>query len=281
MPKLRRLPVQGTAAANSPNSSRPPAETLRPDDLVTSRVVMQNRTTRLRANVMNIDLRQTRTLVISCQDQPARRQNVQAQLAQVGMRCDFVEGVRCQPGIIGCAISHLKALTQYGDQCPFLLLEDDCAIAPSFRHEWNVPPGADLAYLGISIWGVFPEVHRYAIPMGAVATRHDDTWLQLHNMVSAHAVLYLKSSIVSAAKTAIIQGLVDNVPFDINLALLQKRFLALTPNEPCFFQDARFRGAEQATKQRLIPVSSPADVQVTRIGQSLNVSRPMPASQPQ
>ena len=69
-------------------------------------------------------------------------------------------------------------------------------------------------------------------------------------------------------------------PFDVGMALLQKQFVALTPNEPYFYQDARFHGAEQATKQRLVPVSNPADVQVTRVGESLNVSRPMPAAQP-
>jgi hypothetical protein len=229
---------------------------------------------------MKIDLRQTRTLVISCQDQPERRANIEAELKRVGMRCEFVDGIRCQPGIIGCALSHFKTLTQYADELPILVLEDDCAVASSFRPVFDQPAGADVAYLGVSIWGVFPEVYPYAIPMGAVATRHDENWLRLHNMVSAHAVLYLNPQVVVAARSAIMQGLVDNRPFDINIAFLQKQFVALTPNEPLFFQDARFRGAEEATRQRLIPVNDPADVQVKRVGKSLSVSRPMPACLP-
>ena len=229
---------------------------------------------------MNIDLRQTRTLVISCQDQPARRQNIQAQLSRVGMPCEFVEGVRCQPGVVGCALSHLKILTRYAGQAPLVVLEDDCSVAASFQPLLDVPAATDIVYLGVSIWGVFPAVHPYGIPMGSVATRHDERWLRLHNMLSTHALLYLTPGIMQAARESIIRSLIDSSPFDVGIALLQKEFVALTPNEPYFYQDARFRGAEQATKQRLVPVSSPADVQVTRVGESLNVSRPMPAAQP-
>ena len=228
---------------------------------------------------MNIDLRQTRTLVISCQDQPARRQNIESQLARVGMRCEFVEGVRCQPGVVGCALSHLKILTRHADQLPLIVLEDDCSIAGSFAPLLEVPERTDIVYLGVSIWGVFPEVHPYGIPMAAVATQHNSHWLRLHNMLSTHALLYLTPQVMRAARDSIIHSLIDSSPFDVGFALLQKQFVALTPNEPCFFQDARFHGAEQATKQRLVPVSSPDVVQVTRVGQSLSVSRPMPAAQ--
>ena len=229
---------------------------------------------------MNIDLRQTRTLVISCQDQQARRQNVQAQLARVGMQCEFIEGVRCQPGVVGCALSHLKILTRYAGELPLIVLEDDCSVAASFAPLLDVPEGADIVYLGISIWGVFPEVHPYGIPMAAVATQHNGQWLRLHNMLSTHALLYLKPQVMQAARESIIQSLIDGSPFDVGFAGLQKQFVALTPSEPYFFQDARYHGAEQATKQRLVPVSSPDDVKVTRVGQSLNVSRPMPAARP-
>ena len=196
------------------------------------------------------------------------------------MRCEFVEGVRCQPGVVGCALSHLKILTRYADELPLIVLEDDCSVAASFRPLIDVPAAADMLYLGVSIWGVFPAVHPYGIPMGSVATRHDEHWLRLHNMLSTHALLYLTPDIIRAARESIIQSLIDSNPFDVGIALLQKQFVALTPNEPYFFQDARFHGAEQATKQRLVPVNSPDDVQVTRVGQSLNVARPMPAAQP-
>jgi len=229
---------------------------------------------------MKLDLRQTRTLVISCQDQQDRRRNIQSQLARVGMPCEFIDGVRCQPGVVGCALSHLKILTRYADALPLVVLEDDCSVAASFAPLLDVPAEVDIVYLGISIWGVFPEVHPYGIPMTAIATRHDARWLRLHNMLSTHAMLYLTPGIVRAARDSIIQYLIDGCPFDVGFALLQKQFVALTPNEPCFFQDARFHGAEQATRQRLIPVDKPADVQVQRVGDSLNISRPMPAAQP-
>jgi hypothetical protein len=229
---------------------------------------------------MKVDLRQTRTLVISCAGEDSRRSHVHAQLSRVGMRCEFVDGIRCQPGVVGCALSHLKILTDLADALPLLVLEDDCSLARAFLPELDIPPEADLAYLGVSVWGVFPEVHPYGIPMASIATRHGDRWLRLHNMLSTHALLYLTPGVVRAARDAIIRCLVDSIPFDVGFALLQKQWLALTPSEPYFFQDARFRGAEEATRQRLIPVDNPADVHVTRAGDALNISRPLPACQP-
>jgi len=229
---------------------------------------------------MKIDLRQTRVLVISCADQHDRRSHIQSQLARVEMRCEFVDGIRCQPGIIGCALSHLRILTRYADALPLIVMEDDCSAARSFVPVLDVPDAADIVYLGVSTWGVLPAVYPYAINMASIATTYDAHWLRLHNMVSTHALLYLTPAIVHAARDTIVRYLAENSPFDVGFALMQRKFLALTPNEPCFFQDAGFGGAEEATRQRLIPVDDLADVQVTDVGNKIRITRPMPACQP-
>ena len=199
---------------------------------------------------MNLDLRQTRTLVISCQDQPHRRHNIQSQLSRVGMQCEFVEGIRCQPGVVGCALSHLKILTRFADELPFIVLEDDCSVAASFAALLDVPVEADIVYLGVSIWGVFPEVHPYGIPMGSVATRHDDHWLRLHNMLSTHALLYVTPAMVQRARDAIVKSLIDSSPLTWDLrcfrriSLRSRRTSRASFRMPAFAVRKKLRGSD-------------------------------------
>jgi hypothetical protein len=202
---------------------------------------------------MRLDLCQLRALVLNRQDQPARRQHVSAQLARCGIPFEIIDAICCEPGFMGCALSHLKALSHPGLEPPFMVFEDDCAVTEDFQRILEVPEGADMVYLGQSTWGMHPDLPDHGTNHATVATRYDEDFLQVHNMLSAHALLYLTADMVEAARAVTQSYLLKALPFDIGLAGLQRDFLALTPNRPFFYQDGRHGGAETATRTVLQP----------------------------
>src|SRR5574339_528748 len=135
---------------------------------------------------MRIDLREIKTYVITTN--PVRRAFVEKQLASVGMTAEYVEGVRAHPKIVGCGLSHIKVLRQPFSLKPFLVLEDDVAVTEDFRPVIDIFDLWPLAYLGVSTWGIEGEKTIVGIPNGTRATRFDDDWLQIHNMLSGHAI---------------------------------------------------------------------------------------------
>ncbi len=78
------------------------------------------------ARPMIVDLREIPILVLNVPDDPRRRDFMRFQLDKFGLEAAFVDGVRCNPRPVGCALSHLKALRQATSEPPFLILEDDC-----------------------------------------------------------------------------------------------------------------------------------------------------------
>lgn len=202
---------------------------------------------------MHIDLTKIRTFVIS--GNPVRRDFIISQLAKTGITPEFVEGIKVDPGIIGCGLSHAKILSEK-TPTPFLVLEDDCSVTEWFQPTMDIPNYTDCVYLGVSTWGVVPEAPTVGTNFATTSTWFNETFLRLKNMCSSHAILYTSSAFVQTAREAILRGILDGTPFDVELAKLQEKYLALTPRKPLFKQDARVGGHETATSSPLIPQAS-------------------------
>lgn len=211
---------------------------------------------------MRIDLREIKTYVITTN--PVRRAFVEAQLATVGMTAEYVEGVRCSPKIVGCGLSHLKALSR-GPTLPILILEDDIAVSEDFRPIVDVPynstgPDPNAIYLGCSSWG---SDGKRGVQFGTRAEpyhlkRYGKEWLRVFNMCSSHAILYFDEGFATAARRMIQKSILDGIPFDVGLANLQdihgERWWVITPRKPFFYQSAKVGGAEDATRHSLLDI---------------------------
>lgn len=204
---------------------------------------------------MQIDLRKIPTFVITLGN-PARFDFVSRQLNRAGIQPRFVQGIKCNPGIIGCALSHLRVL-EIAPEPPFLVLEDDVAVSSDFTPIVNVPYdscGASISgvYLGVSTWG---SDGKRGVQNGTIAQEHAPGWLRVFNMCSSHAILYLEQMYVDAAHRRIWQSILDETPFDVGLANLQsvddERHHILTPEKPFFYQAACVGGHEEATRNPL------------------------------
>ena len=195
---------------------------------------------------MRLDFSNIKTLVLNCKDDSSRRQHISTQLSKCEIAFEIVEGIRCQPGFIGCALSHLKAISHLALEPPFMIIEDDCSVTQDYQQVLDVPDRADLVYLGVSKWGMIPGSSK-GVYNTTVATRYNNTFLQVHNMLSAHAIIYLSERVLAATRTCIIKYVLDSLPHDIGLARLQREFIALTPNRPFFYQDANYGGQQKGT----------------------------------
>ena len=220
---------------------------------------------------MQIDLTKIRVFVINCKDHPDRRRHITAQLSQLGLTFEIIEGISSKPGYIGCALSHIKILSKSGAKPPFIILEDDCSVTTSYQQHLNICDQADVVYLGVSTWGVLPAIYPRGIANAVIATRYSQDFLKLHNMLSSHAMLYLSERFVKAVRTKAIECLINEVCFDIGLAALQKEFLALTPNCPFFYQDKNYAGHEAPTLYPLEPIADSTKFVLNKIGGRFSV----------
>ena len=197
---------------------------------------------------MKLNLSQIPTFVINCAVHRERREHIVQMCQTLNLNVQFIDGVSCQPGYIGCMLSHLKVLSMADSPPPFLILEDDCNVTPDFSRVIECPDHTHLLYLGVSAWGMCEKMHPKGLPFAAYARPYDENTLRLENMLSAHAILYLTPSIVSQVKDTIIKSVIAETPFDIGMARLQQTNLVLTPKKPFFYQDRRMGGQERYTR---------------------------------
>lgn len=221
---------------------------------------------------MHLDLRNIPTYAINCAPHKERRNNILRLARELSLDATIVEGITCKPGYIGCMLSHLKVLTMAGVEAPFLVLEDDCNSTTDFSHEIEIPDDADLFYLGVSIWGIFPDLYPYGIPFAAHARPYGRNLIRLQNMLSTHAIVYLNQPVVEAVRQAITDCATNEIPFDIAMARLQRDKLVLAPARPFFYQDARFGGCEKDTREPLRCLTADEQLKVSRNGEQIHVS---------
>lgn len=152
----------------------------------------------------------------------------------------------------GLSKSQYKALTQV--EPPFIVLEDDCD-PKYFRSEIDVPDNADAVYLGNSAWGILGSYTGFLLRYKKVSEMPDV--LQVFNMLSSHAILYLSKDYVSMCqKTTNYCANIskDPVPMDVPFAEIQKYFNIYAMDKPLFIQkdyDSKMSNAPQWTNGKL------------------------------
>jgi len=198
-----------------------------------------------RAMSMEIDLFSTKTLCISLKSAESRRENLKRVMTSCGFsRWEFLDGVEDTNPVVGCALSHLKALKSHDFSEPLLILEDDVDVTSNYTNNISVPEDTDAVYLGYSWWAWDIERAKMSTleqKTGFVALENwnKGKWYKIHNMTSAHAVLYLTKKYADAVVAEIEQYLNEetgNKHCDVAMARIQDNFNILAPEKHHYFQ---------------------------------------------
>ncbi len=196
---------------------------------------------------MKINLSKIQTLVINLKRDAEKREHVSNQLKNLNMNFKFVDGVACNPGIIGCGLSHIKALKQIRTNLPAIIFEDDVKICSSFQKEIDVPDDVDAIYLGRSRFGLVNLNDCKAMLDTTRFFMQNDDYFRIERMLSTHGVLYVSKKYVDLAIETIIEKLTENICFDIGMAAIQEKGVVLTPKKLFCYQSKLYRGQQEAT----------------------------------
>jgi SAM-dependent methyltransferase len=178
-----------------------------------------------------VDLREVPTFVLNCKDDEKKRLFQQEQLTDLGLQFEFIRTLTVNPGWVGVALGHLKALRLSRARPPFLVLEDDCVFNHRFEPVIEVPVEAEALYLGSSIFGIEePGQMSWGRADKVIWERHSPGYLRVHNMLARHAVLYLDPEFQATVIESQVEALTNrHLPHmgDIGLARLQAKHLTL------------------------------------------------------
>ncbi len=190
-----------------------------------------------------LDLRTIPTFVINCAEDVKFRVFQQEQLTDLGLQYEFVTGLRVNPGWVGVALGHLKALRLSRAKAPFLVLEDDCTFKDNFDPVLEIPVEAQAYYLGVSTFGIpKPGVIAWGKNNTTQWQRYDAGNLRVFNMLARHAVLYLDDEFCKAVIESQVEALTNRNfphPGDIGLASLHASNVVLTPERSVCQQSNR------------------------------------------
>ncbi len=212
---------------------------------------------------MIVDLREIPILVLNVPDDVKRRDFMGTQLDKFGLEGRFVDGIRCTPRAVGCALSHLKALRS-SPSPPFLVLEDDCEFFEErFRYTFEVPDEADALYLGHSSFGLSDTPDKYGLRWGRLGNVHfepvGDQLIRVFNMVGRHAITYLSERFIEATIAAGERAMIGHdfpIPGDVEYAEIQSDHRVLAVRDPICCQSDTQGGKYLATRESIVSVSA-------------------------
>lgn len=216
---------------------------------------------------MILDLRKIPILVLNLEEDTDRRRFMEAQLGELELRAITVQGVRCEPRAVGCALSHLRALKLPGLEPPFLVLEDDCQLLKRrFRNRFDLPDDTDALYLGHSIFGLGDVRPRHGLRWGEARkveyARAEAGYLRFFNVLARHAILYISPRFHRAAIRANQRALYGHpfpVPGDVEYAAMQPRFKVLATEKPLCCQSSNHGGKFGATRGSVLDHAPPLE----------------------
>ena len=189
---------------------------------------------------MKINIRTLPTYYINLDIQEERRQSTEYTLNRLNFNSvTRVSGISYNDPKVGCARSQHKVLSNSSILTTFLLMEDDCVYTGVEDFEYEVPDDADALFIGNSQWARFlnfsgPFLHCRKI---------NDKIIQVYNMLSAHAVIYLNEEyrqVCSRISNYCGYNLFDHM--DNGYAEVQKYYNVYALNEPIFKQSGHNGG---------------------------------------
>lgn len=190
---------------------------------------------------MIIDLTKLNSYVINLDHQKERFDRVSTVLnskninfkRHKGVSIKELNSINARP-VDGCAISHLQLISSL--KPPFIVFEDDVEVTENWRSIISIPDDTDAVHLGSSTWGYVRGNLAHAYQGVVSVTQHTTEFKKAHNMCSTHGIVYITDKFRVSVISCIKQSLESGVPFDLNLARIQKDFNYLIPNKPFIYQ---------------------------------------------
>jgi len=187
-------------------------------------------------NTFTLNLLEIPVYYINLDKDKEKAQSLELLLKQLGFKnINRFSGVLEEPKRNGVAKSHKKILENIADKdFPVLILEDDVDIA-SFKSTIEIPNDADAYYLGNSAWGLYGS--RGSLQVSK--SHFDKDIYKIHNMLAAHAILYLNKEYVDFLIKAIDFNITIKTNQDKARAQTMKYFNIYASDSPTFFQKGR------------------------------------------
>ncbi len=186
---------------------------------------------------MKIDLREIPVYYINMDSNSARKEAIESMLNNYGFKNIIrFSGLSAHHHSVGCALSHqslLNEIVKKGVETPFLILEDDAKISQDFVNIIEVPDDSDAIYLGLTKCGrMFNDT-----VSDIIATKINQDYHQIYNMLSAHAIMYTNIEYVKFLVKAINVALNFESHQDIVRSSTMKYFNVYAKSNPLFFQN--------------------------------------------
>jgi hypothetical protein len=132
---------------------------------------------------------------------------------------------------------------------PFIILEDDVSFYREFPETLEIPDDSDLFYIGISKRG-YKENYDCSTLI-ADDIKDDNTIVRIYNMLSCHGIMVCSALGASFYQRTMLESYYKNVIWDVRLAHMHNLYNVYALKKPLVYQDAKYRGEEEATKFEL------------------------------
>lgn len=144
-------------------------------------------------------------------------------------------------------LATIEILTKYNRE-PILLLEDDVEFTGV--NTFDYVADADAIYFGISRSGGHPT--RNTHHGGCKVAPYSSTQVQVLNMLTTHAILYLTSKYKNAVIAQLQRNLLAHS--DVMISRLQPNFKILANKAPSFYQAAHLNGGNHNIQKHTLIV---------------------------
>ena len=180
---------------------------------------------------------------------PDRKIHIEKMLASKNLTGTCFEGI-CDQGSRSGVVSMIRLLeSRLENFRPFVCLEDDCSATDWTVPTFSVPDDADAVYLGISAYGLHPQVDQAILQIEGTHVPDDPTIVRIYSMLSTHAIFYNTrrwvENCIECYKTALASSRPES--WDIPLARSQRHFNVYALRKPMFYQDSVVGGQEEPT----------------------------------
>lgn len=198
---------------------------------------------------MKINLREIPVYWINADTATDRAKTIEETLN----RCGFERNIRYtatmhENKVIGCALSHIMALSQIEDDL-FILMEDDVLETEWLNMEIEIPDDFDAFYLGTSYWPNDIQRSKMSLLTSNTQKKEIENGIyKISHMTGLHAVLYRNNNYKKEAAIRMYEWLRNpngNLHCDVPTAELQAKYSVYAPSHPFFYQSDKNNPANE------------------------------------
>ena len=127
---------------------------------------------------------------------------------------------------------------------PFVILEDDIKKNKEFPEFIDIPDNTDIFYIGLSKCGIYNQGVFNIVKYSNINV----DIIRIYNMLSSHGLIICSYYGLSIIQNCMLNAIKYNLPWDIEIAILQNKFNVYAFRIPLIYQYEKLGGNEIATK---------------------------------